>query len=176
MNSAIANGYMLASVCPQHTRLIPSQTARMDQLYATYCTRNSNMICASCLRHRSHSLSYLPCITVPASARIPRQPLLAVRRRGALCSRPLVRSTRVRRCVGLVDTFSLRVQLLYAYIYGCSPLRQPRSALLASLRARSASGWACARSRRGPHMHAVAPRALPRDAVTCGTMELRAAN
>ena len=28
----------------------------------------------------------------------------------------------------------------------------------------------------GPHMHAVAPRALRRNAVTCGVMELRAEN
>ena len=28
----------------RNTRLIPSQTARMDQLYATYRTRNSNLI------------------------------------------------------------------------------------------------------------------------------------
>ena len=165
----------------------------MDQLYATYRTHNSNLIRARCLRHRSHSSSYLPRITVPSSTRIPRQALVAVRRRsalcsplgaatrsvasvGTLCSRPLARSAHVRRCARLVDSFSLRVQLLYAYIYGCSPLRRPRSALLASLRARSANSWACARSRWGTHMHAVAPRTLPRDAVTCGTMELRAAN
>ena len=106
---------------------------------------------------------------MPSSARVPRQALLVVRRHSTLCS-PLgaaARSARVRRRTRLVDSFSLRVQLLYiyTYTYGCSRLRRPRSALLASLRACSASGWACAQSRRGPHMHAVVPRALPRDAV-----------
>ena len=50
---------------------------------------------------------------MPASARVPRQALFAVRRRSALCSRPLARSVRVRRRALLVDSFSLRVELLY---------------------------------------------------------------
>ena len=43
--------------------------------------------------------------------------MLVVRRRDTLCSHLLVRSTRVGRRARLVDTFSMRVQLLYAYIY-----------------------------------------------------------
>ena len=56
---------------------------------------------------------------MPASARVPRQALLAVRHRSTLCS-PLgtaARSARVRRRARLVGSFSLRVQLLYAYIW-----------------------------------------------------------
>ena len=83
---------------------------------------------------------------MPSSARVPRQALLVVRRRGTLCSRPsarsacgqllLARSTAI--CIykwllaveatversahvppraQLVDSFSLRIQLLYAYIW-----------------------------------------------------------
>ena len=40
----------------------------------------------------AHSLSYLSRITMSATARIPRQAVLTVRRRGALCSRPSPRS------------------------------------------------------------------------------------
>lgn len=54
-----------------------------------------------------------------ASTHVPRQALLAVRCRSALCSLlgAMARSTRVRRCARLVDRFSLCVQLLYAYIW-----------------------------------------------------------
>ena len=54
---------------------------------------------------------------MPASARVPRQALLAVRHRGTLSSRPLVRSARVPACARLADKFSLHVQLLYAYMW-----------------------------------------------------------
>ena len=94
-----------------------------------------------------------------------------------LCS-PLgaaARSARVRRRAQVVDSFSLRVQLLYAYIWllaveatvECSA-RVPPHVLCQRLGVRMITS--------GPHMHAVAPRALPRDAVTCGTMLLYAAN
>ena len=112
-----------------------------------------------------------------ASARIPRQALLAVRRRGALYSCPSARSARVPPCAWRVDSFSLRVQLLYAYIYiwllaveatAERSARVPSRALCQRLGVRTITS--------GAHMHAVAPRALPRDAVTCGMMELRAVN
>ena len=119
----------------------------------------------------------MPRITVPASARIPRQALLAVRRHRALRS-PLgvaARSARVRRRARLVDSFSLRVQLLYAYIW-----------LLAieATTERSARIPECVLCQRlGPvHNHVGCPicmwlsRARHHDAVTCITMELRAAN
>ena len=96
---------------------------------------------------------------------------------GKLCSSlgAAARSARVRRHAQLVDSFSLRVQLLYAYIWLLAveataerSARVPSRELCQRLGLRTIT-W-------GAHMHAVAPRVLPRDAVTCGTMELHAAN
>ena len=81
------------------------------------------------------------------------------------------RSSRIRQRARLVESFSLRVQLLYAYIWLLAveanverSARVPIRALCQRLGSRTITS--------GPHMHVVAPC----DAVKCSTMELRAAN
>ena len=93
--------------------------------------------------------------------------MLTVMRRGALCSRPSVRSACGQLFLARSTAICIYIWLLAVEATAERSARVPPRALYQRLGVRTITS--------GPHMHAVAPHALPCDAVTCGTMELRAA-